>query len=311
MTKESGKSPGINAKPPIYKIAFGISLLESLKLNRLMTNTQKIGTPEWEKHGQSLPNNGEVPLLLGLTWLPRRAWLGQPDKNKSNCINCGKNDFLIKKCVWDGKGSTKNIGFEWQDPHAMYQIKKEKINPLYMSNIISFPDTTAGQWVSVFTEILKQKNLRMVSTIGFSTDQDQYLEATEYSLSVESTPTDENILRIEEWQKTAPTIIKKIRPKDSLKKKKHTEIKSTISSIRPHLENIVSSRICELLSGGEEEWQNAAEEYRPLMKSIAQSLAPGFTVAAEARRRQIANSIPNMKLEDKEEKQSDKKKGVE
>jgi len=102
-----GKPPGINAKPPLYVIPVGASLAEILRFSwRQVTN---FGTPAWEKPDLQLPKTGEVPLLTGLTWLPRQVWLGNPEK-LANCISCGRTERLILSSVFAAIGSTKTDG---------------------------------------------------------------------------------------------------------------------------------------------------------------------------------------------------------
>jgi len=73
-----GKPPGINAKPPVYVIPLGSSLEETLLISWRKIEDTHLGTPAWENPIVSLPTNGTVPLLTGLTWLPRRVWLDDP-----------------------------------------------------------------------------------------------------------------------------------------------------------------------------------------------------------------------------------------
>ncbi|MFQ5641972.1 MAG: hypothetical protein ACE5IR_28690, partial [bacterium] len=82
---------------------------------------------------------------------------------------------------------------------------------------------------------------------------------------------------------------------------------STVAAIRPHVEGKVSENLKELVTGGDGVWEQAADEYYPMMKAVARSLAPGYTTAAEERRRQIAAVKPDMRV--KAAKTSGKKKG--
>lgn len=82
-----------------------------------------------------------------------------------------------------------------------------------------------------------------------------------------------------------------------------------VAAIRPHVEDKVSSRIGELLAGGDEVWQEAAAEYQPMVKMIAKSLSPGFTTAALKRRRYIEGIMPDMCPRTKTTKKSGRKKG--
>ena len=65
----------------------------------------------------------------------------------------------------------------------------------------------------------------------------------------------------------------------------------------------------ELLTRGDEAWEHAARQYRPMMESIAQSLSPGFTTAAVQRRQQIAEVMPDMCQSTRPNDKSSRKKG--
>lgn len=105
----SGKSPAINQKPPIYAIPIGDSLLRTLCLSWREVAGSDLGTPAWEKPGLKLPDEGEIPLLVGLTWVPRRVWLENPEEPEAVCVSCGRTDVLIRKSVFAGMGSTQPV----------------------------------------------------------------------------------------------------------------------------------------------------------------------------------------------------------
>lgn len=105
----SGKSPAINQKPPIYALPMGDSLLRTLCLSWREVAGSDLGTPAWEKPGRKLPDEGEIPLLVGLTWVPRRVWLENPEEPEAVCVSCGRTDVLIRKCVFAGMGSTQPV----------------------------------------------------------------------------------------------------------------------------------------------------------------------------------------------------------
>ena len=56
MHKDSGKSPGINSKPPVYSLLRGDTLADGV-LKNWTSLFQAIGKPEWEIPGQVLPSN--------------------------------------------------------------------------------------------------------------------------------------------------------------------------------------------------------------------------------------------------------------
>ncbi|MCX6036542.1 MAG: hypothetical protein NTW99_01360, partial [Chloroflexi bacterium] len=111
-----------------------------------------------------------------------------------------------------------------------------------------------------------------------------------------------NIEKIEIWQKEGKGLGKKIG-------RSKVEGSALIAAIRPQVENEVSAQAGALISGGEDAWEQAAREYRPMMAAIAKSLSPGYTTAAVERRKQIANVKPNMGPNTKASKKSGRKKG--
>lgn len=307
-----GKSPGINEKPPIYIIPLGSSLAETLLIS--WRKASNLRTPlAWEKSDLQLPERGEVPLLTGLTWLPRRVWLDNPDESEANCISCGRKGCLIRQCSFAGKGGGQ--GRVWSDPHII-RDSKGIIKP---GNALGASDVAAGQWAKIMAGILrgqKADGKRSLWVVGFATvKNDKYLEAMEYEIHLHSAPDDqkiqESIEKIEKWQKEGSNLVRNARPPKESKasSRKPVEIKSIVDAIRPHVEGKVSAKAGELVAGGDDAWEQAAREYSPMMKVIAKSLSPGFTTFALERRRQIANIMPNMKQKTDAAKKPVRKKG--
>lgn len=316
MTASSGKSPGVNAKPPLYIIPTGPSLASTLRLSwrRIDAN---MGTPAWEQPNIRLPKQGDVPLLIGLTWLPRSVWLDDPQEPKSPCVSCGHTARLIRSCVFDGKGSSKAEGRIWRDPHVIYATttKGEKIS-LHAGNALGAADAAAGQWAKItagISEGQESGEARSLWVVGFSTVQnDKYLEAVECLMPCprSSDQSRELIAAVERWQKEAASLVRRLRPPGEKKSsRKHVDLSSTLTTIRPHVEGRVSEKVGELLAGVDSPWERAAQEYRPMMEVVASSLAPGFTTAAVQRRRQIAGAIPDMRAKTEEEGAGRPKKG--
>jgi len=336
-----GKSPGINFKPPIYLILLGHTLATSIRLSWLPVKS--IGFPFWEKADFSLPEGEEIPLLTGMTWLPRQVWLDEPSEKEGKCILCGRQERLVEQTIFAGLGSTKDKDESkvrmWIDPHVIYDTAKDgKQISLHSKNTIGLADTGAGQWLDILFGQLYldrihspavkeaiQKTTESGSqikswAIGFSTIQnDKYLEAIEYLLPISNqgdAPTS-GIDQVKQWQDEGKTIDKTIRKRtawgkdESLKKRKNSELKPAISAIRPHVEHQVSSAAGKLLTDDRETWERAAEEYRPMMEVVAQALSPGYTAKALRRRRQIANAIPNMRQTEPKKKGKNKEKGGE
>lgn len=307
-----GKPPGINSKPPIYAIPLGLSLAQTLILS--WRHKSVFGTPSWEKPDQRIPKTGEVPFLTGLTWLPRRVWLDTPDKNESTCISCGRKEQLIRQCVFAGIGSTKANEEEpkriWQDPHVIYDTNsKGETLSLHANDVLGASDVAAGQWARILSGIIRNyEMLRFVNRIwivGFATVQnDKYLEAMEWVLP--PLPSSLNIIassgQIEQWQKEGRDLRKRVGRSRTIRI-------AAISGIRPHVEGRVSSRISELLAGGDDVWSQAAFEYQPMIKAISKSISPGFTTAAVERRQQIEKIMPDMRPRKITTQKSKRKKG--
>jgi len=310
-----GKPPGVNWKPPIYVIPVGASLAETLRLS--WRRASDLGTPAWEKPDLQLPKTGQVPLLTGLTWLPRRVWLSNPEEPETTCISCGCSKRLIRRSVFGTIGSTKKRGV-WRDPHVLYATSsKGEVTSLHASDALGTSDSAAGQWARITAGMLQSNvvgnDRTSVWIVGFSTVQnDKYLEAMERTVSFPMSPSEiqKSIEKIERWQKEGSALARKIQPRsDKKSSRKHVEIPPMLAAIRPYVEGSVSSKAGELIAGTDVAWQQAAEEYRPMMAMIAKSLSPGFTTAAVERRRQIARVAPDMRPKTEAAKKQSRKKG--
>jgi len=324
----SGKSPGINARPPIYTICIKKSLKATLKEN-WQPHQEPLGYPEWEKPMQEIPPKSRMPLLMGLTWLPRRVWLGTPAKSKESCISCGTPMHLIKRCIFYGKGSLKEIGYSWDDPHVklLPGQKKEDKHPAYSINALNNQDANAKEWIPLAEIALNNPYSGSRRSVCFSSDQNKYFEVTERTTPtmVSGLSQEIGIQMVRKWQGEVNLQRKKImlvppwfieRKIKQIEQKqtnrKYQDYTAALASIRPHVEHRVSKKIDKLLSGDDAAWQEAADAYIPMMKVIAKSLSPGFTIAAVERRRQIASAKPDIwKEEDKKEPLNAKEGGQE
>ncbi|HUY14521.1 MAG TPA: type I-E CRISPR-associated protein Cse1/CasA [Terriglobia bacterium] len=310
-----GKPPGLNQKPPVYVMPVGVSLAETLRLSWRKVSDSDLGMPTWEKPDLSLPKHGNVPLLIGLTWLPRRVWLDNPVEPQANCISCGRKQPLIRQCVFAGIGSTKTDddgqGRVWSDPHTISD-GEDVVKP---SDALGATDAAAGQWTKIAAGILggkKANGKRNLWIVGFATvKNDKYLEAMEYEVPLSSTLDDrqvaESVETIERWRKEGWKLARKAKPRGT--SRKHLEIPPTIAAVRPHVETTVSEKLGELISQGGDAWEQAAREYSPMMAAVAKSLSPGFTTAALRRRREIANVRPNMRPDTAAAGRAGRKKG--
>jgi len=302
-----GKPPGINSKPPFYAIPLGRSLAATLRLS--WRPAAELGTPAWEKPDVQLPRSGQVPLLTGLTWLPRRVWLEQPEEPKDYCISCGRKESLIRRTVFAPIGSTKTEEGEpvraWCDPHVIYGTSsKGEISSLHARDALGAADAAAGQWAGILAGLLRKGQSANASAwwiVGFSTVQnDKYLEAVECLIlcDIEHAPQEQReqcLKNLEQWRKGKADLVKKLRPENEKSgRREHPEITSMLASIGPHVENQVSELTGSLIADGEPAWQEAAKTFRPMMRVAAQSLSPGFTSQAARKRNRIASAIPEI-----------------
>ncbi len=300
-----GKPPGINSKPPIYAIPTGPSLSTTLRLS--WRRESELGIASWERPDQSLPAAGVVPLLMGLTWLPRRVWLESPGLPEGRCISCGTGSLLIRESVFAGIGSTKTEGVspgrKWTDPHVLYGLtKKGELTSLHAADFLGNSDA-AGQWARIVAGLISKQGNRdkRVSTwiVGFSTvKNDKYLEAYEKEIRSPCAPfeVEEALQALERWQRVGSGFAAKfISFHEKVASRKHAEIPPLVAAIRPHVEERVAAKACELLTEGDEGWERAALEYRPLISCLARSLSPGCTTAAVQRRIRMAGATPDMR----------------
>jgi hypothetical protein len=318
-----GKPPGVNSKPPIYIIPVGVSLAETLRLS--WQQVADLGSPAWERPDMPLPRRGKVPLLMGLTWLPRRVWLDNPEEPEAACVSCGRIQYLIRLSVFAPIGSTRTdeggTGRIWRDPHVIYEPSTKGEVSLHAGNALGASDAAAGQWARIMAGMLNappqaipdrsaDDTRTSLWVVGFATVQnDKYLEAMECLMPhpASSHPV-ESLARLRQWQKEGSDLVRRAGPPKKASRK-HVEVRPMIAAIRPHVEGRVSAKAGELIAGTDEAWDRAAAEYRPMMDAIARSLSPGFTVAAVQRRREIAKMLPDMRPRTEAGRRPGRKKG--
>jgi hypothetical protein len=310
-----GKPPGINQKPPVYVIPVGASLAETLRLSWRKLSGADLGTPVWERPDATLPKQGTVPLLMGLTWLPRRVWLDNPQEPQAICVSCGRKELLIRRCVFAGVGSTKTDGDGkgrvWADPHTISD-GEDIVKP---SSALARADAAAGQWTNIAAGILNAKKghpKRSLWVVAFSTVQnDKYIEAMECEIpfpdTLEGGKVQESLENIERWQKECWKLTRKATPREA--SRKHVEIPPIFDAIRPHVEARVSGKAGELISAWGGAWEEAAREYSPMMAAVAKSLSPGVTTAALLRRRQLGYVKPDMREKTEAAEKTRRRKG--
>lgn len=287
-----GKPPAVNNKPPLYAIPIGNSLHDTLRLS-WRDRSNNLGVPFWEQPISSLPDT--VPLLVGLTWVPRQVWLGELE-GKSICCSCGRVDRLVKSTVFAGIGSQKKDDKRpWGDPHALYGLKNEY---LQAANALKRKDAAVDRWCEILLASLLPHDGQHWWIVGFATMQnDKYLETVEWQLPSNMEIDTASVLPIVElWQKQLGRISARIRKPNATGSRIPVETYSTISSIRSTAEYSISQRIVELSSGDVDAWNDAASEYLPMMRVIAKSLSPGSTVSALRRRKSIENAQPEIHI---------------
>jgi len=315
-----GKPPGINAKPPIYVLPFGKSLAETLRLS--WSANPNLGEPAWVRPDLKLPVSGQVPLLTGLTWLPRRVWLSNPETSEAHCISCGRMERLILSCVFEGLGSTKTDDGAptrmWKDPHVIYEPNsKGDMLSLHNSSVLDAADAAANQWARITAGVIRRSEPdkhKWVWIIGFSTvKNDKYLEAIEFLAPLSGLEQhQESIEKLERWQDQCKKLSNRLvhvfmSSGEKSSSRKHNELLSILNTIRPQVETVVFNMAPDLVTGCDEAWQLAAKKYQQMIKMAVHSLVPGFTTASIQKRKQIENVFPDMTISEK--LLSDRKKG--
>lgn len=304
-----GYSAGINRFPSIYSMPIGESLNETIRLSWIKNS--HIGTPEWISTMQLLPIKGVVTLLLGLTVLLRRIWLGELSQKEEVCISCGSKEQIIKKIVFKPvkiiKHDEKIPARNWKDPHLIpflsnkgMKLKKKE------GNTPTAKDSASGHWIEEILGIFESQKVNDsafgIWNVSFSTDSNaRFDEAVESRLPrISKKKLNESVIDgFEKWKekssKLTINVISRLKKQSELhKKRKYKDIESIISSIRPHVEHQVAAKVSELLTGDETKWQNAAREYKPMMEAISKTISPGVTTTTVKTRRMISNTLPDM-----------------
>lgn len=304
---------GINGAPPIYVMFWGRSLAETLGAN--WNPSSKLGVPAWVNPTiRALPGE-EVPSLVGLTLLSRRVWLHE-DFSEGTCIACGSEVVrLVKTCEFQSAGEQRNE--LWNDPNVVYSLDVPR-------KVTKAPDLTATRkfktdrpWPELFARMIEagRFNSTAYSTkllvVAFATDQARYVDVWERLVDIPPTLSGETPASfVRQWQKETSALYRRAHPRlEKGTSRKFVEISAITDSIRPHVEGKVLGNIENLLTGDTSAWQRAADEYRPMMQMVANSLSPGITTSALLRRNQIASAIPNMRPKTESTKKISRRKG--
>jgi hypothetical protein len=281
---------GINGVPPLYVAPWGKSLLDTLLLN--WGTCANIGDPSWAQRSGSHRAGVDVPLLTGLTLLPRRVFLHEPMDAHDGCACCGASELpLIVTCEFQTAGKQEND--KWIDPHAVY-VGGETRKAMRAADL-----TASGRfrmdrpWPDLVARLLETGKGATLLVVGFATNKAKNIDVWERTIDMPlAAPRPEAAAALpKKWQAEARALEKRLEKIE----RSEAEGAAVIAAIRPHVEATVSEKMGELVAGGDEAWEQAAREYRPMMAAVAKSLSPGYTTAALQRRRQIEHVKPDMR----------------
>lgn len=286
------KGPGINRTPPIYAIPIGDALLDTLKLS--WTPVQDLGTPSWEEPGARLPERGIVPLLMGLTWLPRRVWLESPTGPARPCLYCGQVEEVVFQCAFGGRGKTSTKELPWRDPHTLPRGGwTNGHGPLTAKNAAKpgAVDAGARQWQDVVRGVTDSDTPHPSTwwVVAFATDQNKYIETVEWTVEMGASHSREPLASLKQeernWEEKA--LLAKLFPKDlfptdyeHLRERQKERLGSMILSTRPQLEEDLRASFATGDYLGDGQWAQPGDADQRALRLIASSLFPGHTVSA-------------------------------
>lgn len=281
---------GINGVPPLYVVPWGNSLLQTLIAN--WTAHPNIGKPSWVHEGGNPNADADVPLLTGLTLLPRRVHLHEPIKAGDACTGCGLTGLpLIYTCEYQTAGKQENK--RWSDPHAVYLDGETRKAMRAVDLTASARFRMDRPWPDLVARLLECGKSGTFLVVGFATHQAKNIDVWERSIDLPTNPapSEEGPAWVKNWRVQGWAMEKKLEKIG----RSESQGAALIAAIRPHVEAKVSEKAAELISGGEQAWEQVSREYAPMMSAIAQSLSPGVTTAALSRRHQIEYARPDMR----------------
>jgi len=162
----SGYSPGLAGAPPLRRLPWGSTLAQTLLSN--WQRADNLGEPAWVAPEPEI--EGEIPLLVGLTWLPRRVWLCDPGQDQERCSLCARRAPLVKRCHYEPVG--KHLSALWKDVHAVYEAEndvKRAEDPLRN------PESASSAWKWIFDDPPAEESGATedgIASAGPSTDRD-------------------------------------------------------------------------------------------------------------------------------------------
>jgi hypothetical protein len=137
----SGYSPGLAGAPPLRRLPWGSTLAQTLLSN--WQRADNLGEPAWVAPEPEI--EGEIPLLVGLTWLPRRVWLCDPEQGEERCSLCARKAPLVKRCHYEpGK---KQSAAGWTEAHTVYDRNKKVV---YAGEPLGNSETASSAWRWIF-----------------------------------------------------------------------------------------------------------------------------------------------------------------
>lgn len=317
----AGKPPGINAKPPLYAIPMGASLAKTLTLS--WHQRKNLGAPQWLDPAIGLPRQGAIPLLVGLTWVPRRVWLMDPNAEPAKCISCGTHCKPIKQIVFAPIGSQKTtddeLGRIWRDPHVIYTVVKGK-DPQSMHGADALKSTTGAslQQLNVMQGILQdaeqlcpgypdgvspEDHMKQIFVVGFATVQnDKYLESLAWNMpapdsfkNLESAL--DGVVGLRKAIDNVSRIVKKQAKKaislntGITSSRKLEDMQAVLSSVAADADTQLSKGALNATSLSSDSQRRVSAMYTPKLQVVAGSLAPSVTTKDMQLKAAIENAV--------------------
>lgn len=283
-----GISAGINDTPPIYAIWHGSSLADMVLRN--WHPRENMGIPAWIDP-ENPEQDGEVGLLAGLTWLPRRVKLHDPIPGDKHCSACGaKSKYLVYSCYLDNIRTPRDT--HWDDPHT---ISKDN-GDLMRSNIslMSSDKHTfiERDWYKPLSQYFA-KNIRrekgILFLLGFTTQQNKYIDVWEMNTEVDPGQVSSECL---EQMAAWPSTIFYVRKRSFTIGKTHFKLEPMIVNLVPHVEKQTTACADDLANSTDYGWVDVVNNYKSNLKSLEGSLVPHISVKA----RIAMNKIQEFKL---------------
>lgn len=274
-----GYTTCINGTPPIYAVPLGSSLAGTLELS--WRPVSALGSPAWMEPNVRLPDHGEVPVLSGLTWLPWRVWLDDPEPAAASCVACGREAPVVRRCVRAGKPPSGRP--TWHDPHTV-----NRDNPVRAANALEYPRKAAGQWSDLVRGLAADAGAtvgacRSLWVVALSSKQAICTDVVEYELPPASLEHSEVWVRkLRQWQEDLKGLARQ-------PEAHHRKLESLVA--RHQIEPVLPLHARALLALGEPSTERILGEFDPLMGAIASSLAPEPGVRALQRRREAIETL--------------------